>query len=223
LTILIGLKTDVGVIIVGDKKTSGLSNSGEHVGTYHLTKKVNAIQQNMIMGTAGLDIGIDLRELIRKTLYLRENREIKESIKHIEDTLSYNYNSYRRLNEHSSYSELLALVGGYDREKKAAFLYEFSQLNGFKPTRIIKPFVIASPSNEITNVIHAHILEGIQDTDGMGETVEFLAKIIRSIDSPSVSKECFGILLFYFEKDDAFKCATYDIDNKGEVTNNYIK
>jgi len=223
LTILIGLKTDVGVIIVGDKKTSGLSDSGEHIGTYHLTKKVNLIQQNMIMGTAGLDIGIDLRELIRKTLYLRENREINASIKHIKDTLSYNYNSYRKLNEHSSYKELLAFVGGYDREKKAPFLYEFSQINGFKPTRIFKPFVIASPSDEITNTLHALISENLQNPGGLEDTVTFLADIIRNIDSPSVSKECFGIILLYDKKEDAFKPAMYDIDVKGKVTDNYIK
>ncbi|MED4181534.1 hypothetical protein [Priestia megaterium] len=216
MTVLIGLEFANGVMIVADKKTSNLSHSGENLGTYTLNEKVNVIHENLIMGTAGLGIGNDLRGLIRNTLYQRANLPIKEVNQHINDIMSYSYNLFKKVNTHVSYNDLLAFVGGYSKEEKKAFLYRFSSLNDFKPMPANKPWIIASPNDKTTDIIDNYISARVHQKGSIKEIVELLAESIRKVDSPSVSKETFGIVLFYEETEDTFSSERYEFDDKGK-------
>lgn len=214
MTILIGFRFDNGVIIAVDKKTSDLNISGEDLGTHTLTKKITTIQRSMLMATAGLGIGNNLRDLMRVILDYRQEINVQEAMEYISSTLQHTYNLFRKVNPEIQYNDLVALVGGYDKEKKKSFLYRFSNLNNFIPT-LSQQLIIESPSDEITSSIRNHIAKNINTVNDALELAPILAQAIRNINSPSVSKETF-VRLKHFDGEDTFFTETYEYDKNGK-------
>jgi len=213
LTILIGFRFDNGVIIAADKKNSDLNFSGENVGTYKLIEKVTAIQRSMLMATAGLGIGENLRDLMRVILNSRQEINVQDAMEYVSSTMQHTYNLFRKVNPEIKYNDLVALVGGYDKEKKESFLYQFSNLNNFTPT-LTQQLAIESPSDKITSSIRNYINENIRNINDAFQLAPLLSQAIRNISDPSVSKETF-VRLKYFDGEDTFFYKTYVYDKNG--------
>jgi hypothetical protein len=192
MTILIGFKSQEDLILMADRMSSRINHDGVLAGENSRVDKVELLHPKAMFSTAGISqLGTAVKSVLTNTLNFNEDLTKDQILNAVKETLVYCHELFVKTNPHVTYTDLAAILGGYEDNMEAFYLYGFSSVNNFEPVecRPETGFFVMSPSNDITRSIESYIHDNI----GTRHAVTVLAEAIRGVDAPDVSKDTIAL------------------------------
>lgn len=204
-------KFNKGVIFTADRKRTSVTSSGETIGETGTNNKVYQLHPHMILTTAGLGLGQDIAKLLVDIIGVNESITVTEALKIVEDAFHFNHNLFKTANPTVEYTDLVAIIGGYDIEKEEPYLYTLSSFDGLTLTKQEGSYCSIGPGKEI---LDTEVNENIEHCNDFLDVIKLFSSAIRKVDSVDVSKDTFSIASFY---DEGFKTSSVYINENGEI------
>ena len=214
MTVLMGFKTEDGVVFTADMKRNDVTAHGENMGTFNKAEKIYQIHPHMIIAIAGLaSVGEATTAILKSAIGINEDISVSDSLNYVQETFQYTYDLFKRVNPHVSYLPLVAFIGGYDLENLEPYMYTISSEDNFNLTKQMSKFICIGPNNDFLN---NQALLKLPNCNTVTDIVNTFSEIIRDVDAEDVSKETFSKVSFYLQ-DEGYKVSNLYLNENGRL------